>query len=333
MQRIAITGSSGYYGTRLIEHIRQQTPQVQILGCDVAAPRTVRPDVFHQMDVRDRRLVRALEEFRPDTVVHLAFIVNPIHNERRMTAINVAGSENVFDAVTRLRPQRFLAASSATAYGPFPDNPLPLDESGQIRARPDFRYALDKTELEARLVRLAEQLADTAVSWTRPAIIYGPGVSNYLSQFLLRLPIVVLMDGADSPLQFVHEDDVAAATYRILRANGRGPFNIGPPDWVRLSEIAADSGRPIIKLPFWMIRIVTTCWWTLRLPAFPFPPGLLYYLRHPWVVAPHRLEREIGYRFRYSSRDTLREMLRIQGNLARHLRDAQPQQMPLEKAG
>ena len=122
------------------------------------------------------------------------------------------------------------------------------------------------------------------------------------------------MDGCDSPLSFVHEDDVAA-TWRILEADGRGPYNIGPPDWVRLTDIAAHSGRRVITLPFWFIRCLTTFWWGLRLPVFDFPVGMLYFLRYPWVVAPVRLERELGYRFQYSSLDTLREMLQLHGKL------------------
>lgn len=333
MQRIAITGSSGYYGRKLIGYVRKHAPRAQILGCDVVPPGDAAPDAFHRLDVRDARVRDVLAEFRPDTIVHLAFIVNPMHNERQMRAINVEGSENVFEAVRRIGPRRFLCASSATVYGAFEDNRVPVDETWPLRARDNFRYALDKHELEEMLVHLAGELPDTAVSWTRPAIIYGPGVKNYLSQFLFLLPIIVFMDGENSPLQFVHEDDVAAATWRILEANARGAFNIGPPDWVTFADIAADTGRPTIRLPFWMIRCITTCWWNLRLPGFPFPPGLLYFLRYPWVVEPRRLERELGFRFQHTSRDTLRELLRLQGKLARHLRDVVPQPVVIKQAG
>lgn len=315
MKRIAITGSSGYYGRKLIDTIRQRAPQARIFGCDVVRPRENAPDEFVALDVRDPGVFSALEGFAADTIIHLAFVVNPMHNEREMRSINVDGTENVFRAVRRLKPQRFLMSSSATVYGSFPDNPVPADENWKVRARPNYRYAVDKTDLEHRIADLARELPETAVSWTRPAIIYGPGVNNYLSRFLLHLPIIVLMDGSDTPLQFVHEDDVAAATWRILEACGRGPFNIGPPDWVRLSDVAAHTGRRVITLPFWFIRCITTCWWGLRLPVFDFPVGMLYFLRHPWVAAPARLERELDYRFQYSSMDTLREMLRLHGKL------------------
>ncbi|MGQ0634768.1 MAG: NAD-dependent epimerase/dehydratase family protein [Planctomycetaceae bacterium] len=335
MQRIAITGSSGYYGRKLIGYIRSRAPHATIMGCDKALPRGDAPDLFHQLDVRDGRLVEQFESFRPDTVIHLAFIVNPIHDDRLMRSINIDGSRNVMNAVRRVRPERFQLASSATVYGPFPDNPVPVDETWPLRSRANFRYAVDKTDLEAMIAELSRELPGTAVSWTRPAIIYGPGVDNYLSRFLFLLPIVVFMDGHDSVLQFVHEDDVVAATWRILECNARGPFNVGPPDWVRFSDIAADTGRPLVSLPFWMIRMITTCWWGLRLPGFTFPTGLLYFLRHPWVVAPRRLERELGFRFQYSSRDALRELLTLQGKLARHVTYVPPRPQPavVDRAG
>lgn len=315
MKQIAITGSSGYYGRKLIETIRRHAPHARILGCDVVPPGSAPPDEFVRLDVRDRELLPLWERFAPDAIIHLAFVVNPMHDEKEMRSINVDGTENVFHAVRRLRPIRFMMSSSATVYGSFPDNPVPMDENWKIRARPNYRYAIDKTDLEHRIAELARELPDTAVSWTRPTTICGPGVNNYLSRFLLNLPIIVLMDGSDTPLQFVHEDDVAEATWRILDGGGRGPYNIGPPDWIRLTDVAAHTGRRVITLPFWVIRCITTCWWGLRLPVFDFPVGMLYFLRYPWVAAPSRLEREFGFRFQHSTLDTLREMLQLHGKL------------------
>jgi hypothetical protein len=40
------------------------------------------------------------------------------------------------------------------------------------------------------------------------------------------------------------------------------------------------------------------------------------YIRYPWVVAPNRLCRELGFQFKFSSLDTLRVLLRAHGKLA-----------------
>ena len=41
--------------------------------------------------------------------------------------------------------------SSATAYGAFPDNPMPIAEDWPVRGQPDFSYARDKAEADRAL--------------------------------------------------------------------------------------------------------------------------------------------------------------------------------------
>lgn len=308
MLRIAITGSSGYYGRKLIEHVRRESPQTRILGIDVVAPRGPAPDEFAHADIRSADVRTALTNFRPDTIVHLAFVVNPTHDNRLTHDINVGGTKNVFESVRTLRPSRFLMASSATAYGAWPDNPVPISEDWPLKAREGFQYVTDKTTIEAEIQALADELPDVAVSWTRPTIIGGKGVNNYLSRFVLQIPMIVLPDGEDVPLQFVHEDDCVAATWEILRQSARGPFNIGPNDWIPLTKLARLTNRWTIKVPFWMFKLVSWFWWHLRLPVLKYPPSLNEFIRYPWVIAPTRLEQELGFRFRYSAEETLLEM-------------------------
>lgn len=308
MRRIAITGSSGYYGRKLIQHIQRESPRSRILGIDLVAPSTMSLDEFAPLDVRSPQLCEVLAEFRPDTIVHLAFVVNPIHDARRMRDINVGGTQNVFAAVRNLRPARFLMASSGTAFGAWPDNPVPFSEDWPLRAREHFQYAAEKTALESELATLLNELPEVAVSWTRATIIAGQGVENYLSRLLRWIPMIVLPDGVDVPLQFVHEDDCAAATWEILRHNARGPFNVAPPNWVTMTQIARLTNRWAISLPFWIFKWASAFWWHCRLPIFQYPPSLHDFLRHPWVMSPTRLQQELGFRFQYSAEETLLEM-------------------------
>ena len=308
MQRIAITGSSGYYGRKLIEHIRRESPRSRIMGLDVVPPRDNGLDEFAQADIRDPRVRTALADFRPDTIVHLAFVVNPIHDKKKMTDINVGGARNVFEAVRTLRPARFLTASSATAYGAWPDNPIPISEGWRLKPREKFQYAAEKTLVDNELQDLANELPDVAVSWTRAVIIGGKGADNFLSRLLLKTPMIVLPSGNDTPLQFVHEEDCVAATWEILRQDARGPFNIGPNDWLTLTRVAKLTNRRVFKLPLWTFKYFSWYWWNLRLPVFDYPPSLHDFLRHSWVVAPTRLENELGFRFRYSAEETMLEM-------------------------
>src|SRR5688572_13160178 len=94
---------------------------------------------FVKGDVRDFEAMRSLlERERPDALVHLAFVLNPIHDEARMYDIDVNGTEAVLRAATEAGTGHVLVTSSATAYGAFPDNPVPITEDWPVRGAPDF---------------------------------------------------------------------------------------------------------------------------------------------------------------------------------------------------
>jgi UDP-glucose 4-epimerase len=332
IERIAVTGSSGYCGKYFISQVRKQAPHVRILGLDVAPAKSeIRdeeiPDEFQKVDTRDPKIVDALRDFSPDTVVHMAFIVNAARSDAFMRDVNVNGSRNVFAAAKQIQPRRFLYYSSMTAYGAWPDNPIPMHEDWQLRPRSDFRYAADKTELEGDIKQFADENQEIAVSWVRPTMILGQGVGNYISDYVLRSVIVLLPDGVDACTQFVHEDDLARATWEILVKNGRGPFNVCPEDWMTWSEIAKVRGRPALPAPLWLSR------WAMRfyqmlcipdslMPGMAGPTGLLNYLRHPWVGTSKRLKEEIGFEFQHSTRETFQQAWNVYQSRPRKSRPA-----------
>lgn len=309
MHRIAITGSSGALGRRLIGLFRHRDPTVRIFGTDLREPRDSPPDEFMQGDICRSDLVTDLSAFGPDTVIHTAFAFQPLRDDRRMQQVNVEGAKNVLRATAAIRPRRLLVISSATAYGAWPDNPIPMDETWPLRARSNFRYAADKVEVERHVRDFADACPDIAVSVVRPSLIGGPNIDNYIIRMITRMPILTLLDGVDTPLQFVHEDDVAAAIREILASGGRGAYNVAPRDWVLFSEVARAAGRSCWRMPFWLARAGLAAGWALRLPWHETPASFLHFLRHPWVVTPARLERELGFRFRYSSSETIQHWI------------------------
>ena len=307
MRRLAITGSSGYLGSALVEHFRQAYPHATILGLDIREPGAVVPSEFVQADIRSPDLGNAISSFQPDTVIHAAFAFAPMRNERLMREINVEGSKNLLQAVAKLPPARLLFVSSATAYGAWPDNPIPMLETWPLRPREQFRYAADKTEVESLIAAFAGDHPEIAVSWVRPCVIGGPKMANYLQRFIFGMPFLGKLDGYDAPLQFVHEIDVAQAIDAILAADARGAFNIAPPDWIYLSDIARETRRRMFRIPFWLAYAAhRLAWWT-RFPLHESPAGFLYFVRYPWIVTSARLQTELGYRFRFSTLEVFRQ--------------------------
>ena len=75
--RIAITGSSGVYGRAVVREIRRSLPEATVLGLDRQPTAAVAPDIFWEGDIRTAEAAAAIDTFHPDTVIHLAYAVQP----------------------------------------------------------------------------------------------------------------------------------------------------------------------------------------------------------------------------------------------------------------
>jgi UDP-glucose 4-epimerase len=316
MKRIAITGSSGYLGSCLIRYLAEHDPQARILGLDVLPPDDPDHHDFIQIDMCSPEFAARLKAFQPDTVVHMAFVVKPMHDQRKMRSINVDGSRKVLEAAASARAKRLLVTSSATVLGARHDNAVPMDDTWPGRASPRFEYAANKVELEAALAQFAGEQPQIAVSWVRPCIVGGPHMNNYLWRLLFEMPIMVLLDRVDAAIQLVHEDDVSAVVYQILTREGTGAYNLAPPDAVCLSEVAQQTHRRRISAPLWLGRFLAWVAWHTRFPLHEYPPGFLDFVRYPWLVASNRLVHELGFQFRFSSRETFLGMLEEPASVA-----------------
>lgn len=309
-RKILVTGSSGYLGQALLRALEGAPWCERVLGWDVRPPAAPPAKLcFETVDVNAPDLAARMAAAAPDALVHLAFILKPSHDADFQRRVNLQGTRNVLAAAAEAKVGQILVASSGTAYGAFWDNPVPLKESDPCRAAPGFPYAHEKAELERDYATFMEAHPEVAFAIVRPCVVYGPGVRNYLSDLLTALPVVMGLAGYDPPLQFVHEDDVAGVLLAILEQRARGAFNVAPPDTIPVGETLALRGRPVLRLPEWILEPIAAFAWRRRLPVLNAPPAFLDFLRWPWVLDATRVTRELGYTYRYSSRDTLRIML------------------------
>ena len=148
--RYLITGGSGYIGGRLTDELSAREETEMIVDVDVSPPKRTWPKTqFVKGDVRDRAAIRELlERHEIDTLLHLAFVLNPIRDEAMMYDIDVNGTQAMLRAAAEAGVKQVLVTSSATAYGAFPDNPKPIAEDWPVRGAPDFSYARDKTDAD-----------------------------------------------------------------------------------------------------------------------------------------------------------------------------------------
>jgi UDP-glucose 4-epimerase len=313
--RYVITGGSGYIGSRLVERLSERKDTERILICDVRPPRVFRPGVsYRKLDVRDAAGVRSvLSEERPDALVHLAFILNPMHDEAAMYEIDVGGTHNVLEAASAAEVGQVLVTSSSTAYGAFPDNPVPMTEEQPVRGVPDFEYARDKAESDRLCQLWALRHPDRVMTIVRPCIVFGPNVDNYIVRLWTKQPFQADFGLPDPGIQFVHEDDVVEALALLLTGRVGGAFNVAGDGVMPAAECAEIIGLPRRRVPLPVARRLASVMWKLR--RSETPPGNLNFAIHPWLVSNEKLKRETSWRPQYSSRETFEITMRAHGKL------------------
>jgi UDP-glucose 4-epimerase len=313
--RYVVTGGSGYIGTRLIGRLVERDETERVVIADIRPPRSFRPRVeFARLDVRDAAAARELlERERPDAVVHLAFVLNPMRDEHTMYDIDVGGTHNVLEAAAAAGIGQVLVTSSATAYGAFADNPVPIDEDWPVRGVPDFEYARDKTESDRLCQLWALRHPDRVMTIVRPCIVFGPNVDNYIVRGWTKQPFFGDIGGADVPVQFVHEDDVVEALVQLLDGRHAGAFNLAGDGMMTWGECADLIGMPRRKVPKRAFFRFAKVMWRLR--QSEAPAGNLHFLLHPWVVSTDRLKEATGWQPAHTSRETFEITMRAHGKL------------------
>jgi UDP-glucose 4-epimerase len=314
--RYLITGGAGYIGSRLVDHLSGREETEAIVVADVKPPGGFRPKTtFRRLDVRDKQAVRtALAEERPDAVVHLAFLLNPIHDEAAMYAVDVGGTQNVLEAASAAGVKQVLMTSSTTAYGAFADNPVPLTEDDPVRGAPDFSYARDKAESD-RLCRLwALEHPERTMTIVRPCIVFGPDVDNYIVRLWLRNPFRAEFGLGDPPLQFVHVDDVADALILLLEGQHGGAYNVAGDGYITVVEASDLIGLKARRVPYKLYKRLIGALWKARVSEAP--AGQLEFVIHPWVASNQKLKDATGWAPRWTSREVFELTMRAKGKIA-----------------
>jgi UDP-glucose 4-epimerase len=313
--RYLITGGAGYIGSRLVDLLSRREETERIVICDLAPPAAYRPKTqFERVDVRDRDSVRAvLQSSGADALIHLAFILNPSHDEHFMYDVDVNGTHNVLEAAAAAGTGQVLVTSSSTAYGAFPDNPVPLTEDDPVRGVAGFAYARDKTESDRLCQLWAAVHPDRVMTIVRPCIVFGPNVDNYLVRLWTKVPFSPDAGQLDNQIQFLHEDDVVDAISALLLGRHGGAFNVAGDGLMTLRECAELIGSPIRRMPLRAYRGLARALWAARLSEAP--PGQIEFALHPWVVSTDKLKRTTGWSPKHTTRETFETTMRVHGKM------------------
>ena len=314
-----ITGGSGYIGSRLVELLVAREDTERIVITDMRPPAvpwpktTLRPDGHprprHACAAGGRGARRARAPgLRPEPDARRA---------RRCTTSTSTAPRTCSTPPPRAGIEHLLVASSTTAYGAWPDNPVPLTEEHPVRGMPNYEYARDKTEIDRMCQLWAAQHPERTMTIVRPCIVFGPNVDNYIIRFWVNAPFIPLIDGVDIELQYVHEDDVVDALSRLLLERKAGIFNLTGDGTVKLSEGAALAGPEDPQGAATSIyRRLAAAFWGCTCRAPRRRPGSSTSCATRGSRRTRRSRRELGWQPRYTSRETFEVAMRAKGKLA-----------------
>lgn len=307
MRRILVTGGSGYIGTALMHQLAARPDTEEIVDVDLEPPRVAHPKVRHvERSVTEDLRDLFTDPARPvDVAMHLAWNLEPLRDAQRQREICIGGSQRFLDGCAAGDVRQVFFMSSATAYGANPAHAQPVDEGEPLKERWHFQYSAEKREAEGLFRRFAADRPGTILQMARPCVVGGPNVSNFIFRAMDK-PVAFRVMRHDPPVQLVHEDDCAAALVRIVERRAPGVWNVAGDGLMTLSEAYRRVGARVATLPFGVIwRIVDLAWqrgWTQIAEA---PPGFVYFVTHPWVISNRRIKDELGFRFRYTTQETL----------------------------
>ena len=304
---VAVTGAAGYVGDRLVRRLAQEDAVEKVLATDLQPIRFEHPKVVALQQDIGEPFERAFVEHRVEALVHLAFVIRQQRRRELSHRVNVDGADNVLRGAGAAQVRRVVYLSSSTVYGALRDNPQPLTEESRVRPTPSFHYGWDKREAELAVRAYAIDREDVVASILRGAIVMGPNAENAITQALSK-PLLVGVRGSDPGLQFLHEDDLVELLWRFVAEPHPGVYNAAAPGVVPWSELGRLAGKRIVWLPAALAYGMTDLAWLLRLQSDAPSPGLDY-VRWPWAVSTERLERELGYAFRHTSREALEAWL------------------------
>ena len=218
---VVVTGAAGAVGRRVLARLEQDPGVARVVAIDVA-------DVIPgQPKTEQRRLDLALADApallkSADTLIHLAFSSRTETNEPEAARVNVETTSRLLDAASASGVDQVVVVSSATVYGAWANNPVPLTEDAPLRPNPEFAYAVHKAQVERLVTDWADAHDEASVAVLRPALALAEDGAGWITRCLMGAAGIRAGDN-DPPMQFLHLDDLASAVEHVRRGAAVGP--------------------------------------------------------------------------------------------------------------
>lgn len=278
MSTVAVTGAAGSVGRRVVQLLAADPTVTRVTAIDRVKQAAIGPTVErHLFDLTGEGLAELLNGC--DSVVHLA----EDQGRRGDASVALLKLDQLLAAASRAGCGHVVVLSSALVYGAHPDNPVPLTEARPRRALSSLAYATTKASMEAAAERWACSTGAELAILRPTTALSERGVSAIAAE--LRAAAALRPEPVETPVQFLHHDDLASAVALSVTRRLTAIYNVAPDGWISSEEFRALRSEAELRWPEPVdgarVRLAR---------AFRSPdPGLDPYVTHSWVVANDRL--------------------------------------------
>jgi GDP-L-fucose synthase len=249
MDRVLLTGGTGFFGRRIAEALRRHE-------YDVAAPG--RPD-FDMLDFGST--IRTLEALRPDIIVHSAAYYGGLGicmaEPAQIFHHNVLMGVNLFEAAARTGVRKIMAIGSACSYPGSVAGNMKEDDFWSGPLHPSVEaYGFTKKVLE---VGLRAYGRGNGVIGQMPVVTNLYGEHDVFGEYRSHVAAALIKKFADAAIaradhvvcwgtgapvrEFIYSADAAEAVARLLKSGYTEPLNIGTGIGTTIKELAEIVAR------------------------------------------------------------------------------------------
>ena len=261
MNRIIITGFSGFVSRHFLNYLYENKKEYQVLGADINEPKLdleeysdVLDITFKKCNMLDEEAVNEMvSEFAPDYILHLAAFSSVAYSWEHPAECfnnNTRIFLNLTNAVRSLKKKcRILSVGSSEEYGNVSKDQLPLKEG--MNLKPVSPYAVARVSQEM-MSKVFVDSYDMDIVLTRSFNHMGPYQDErfVIPSFIRRILDVKeggreigTIETGDTTIirDFVDVRDVVRAYYGLLMEGTPGEvYNICKGEGVALSEIIGE---------------------------------------------------------------------------------------------
>lgn len=305
---ILITGAAGYIGGLAIKKFVENN---NVLALDKKEFKEKLKEVkYFQLDlVKDNW---EEEIGKVDIVIHCAFDIKSRHGRiEEQYFNNIECCNRVFEYCFKNNITKLIYLSSAAAYGAKAENIGKLLKETDPLTENIYPYGSHKREVEENFLRILERKNNSFLKsyFLRLATVdgkVGKQRKNNLLSFIKKTPILPYADKG-SARQYINEEDVISAIEFLINKQIDSKFevfNLAPPDFLTLQEMAGLQGKKAIRIPKWLVCIGFWLNWYLLLgKIFATVPGSDRSYIYPSNLDGNKIT-QYGFGYKYNSKDT-----------------------------